>query len=77
MTTAPALADATARLAQGGAASGKPMLFVMQPGKAAAAARARLLEAGVPFTNSLGEAVERSRPVPLVRGGRNRWRSRA
>ncbi|AOZ10259.1 acetate--CoA ligase family protein [Cupriavidus malaysiensis] len=58
MTTAPALADATARLAQGGAASGKPMLFVMQPGKAAAAARARLLEAGVPFTNSLGEAVE-------------------
>lgn len=58
MTTAPALATVTTQLARGGQDSGKPLLFVMQPGKAADAARKGLLEAGMPFTNGLGEAVD-------------------
>ncbi|MNN10763.1 succinyl-CoA synthetase subunit beta [compost metagenome] len=57
MTTAPDLATITSQLAAGGRDSGKPLLFVMQPGMAATAARKALIDCGVPFTNSLGEAV--------------------
>lgn len=57
MTTAPDLVTITSQLAAGGQDSGKPLLFVMQPGAAATAARKALIGCGVPFTNSLGEAV--------------------
>ncbi|GLC91804.1 acyl-CoA synthetase [Cupriavidus sp. TA19] len=57
MTTAPGLATTSRQLAAGAQESGKPLLFVMQPGMAANPARNALIDCGVPFTNSLGEAV--------------------
>lgn len=55
ITTAPMLAATTARMAD--ADVDKPNLFVMAPGKAADAARQALVERGVPFADSLDEAV--------------------
>lgn len=58
LTTAPALHDVTAYLAEGVREAGKPALFVMQPGRAAQRARQALVAAGQPFTNNLAEAVQ-------------------
>ncbi len=62
ITTAPdlvALAREILRgLAPDGAASTRPAFIVMQPGRAADGARAVLREAGMPYTDSVGEAVD-------------------
>lgn len=58
ITTAPILHEVTRLLGVGSEASGKPTLYVMQPGKAAEASRVVLVENRLPFTNALGEAVE-------------------
>lgn len=58
LTTAPALRDVTRYLAEGAVRSGKPSLFVMQPGQAADESRQVLSARRQPFSNSLGEAVE-------------------
>ncbi len=55
ITTAPMLATTTARMVEADVA--KPNLFVMAPGKAADAARQVLVERGIPYADSLDEAV--------------------
>jgi len=57
ITTAPMLDRTTAGLADAAIAAGKPYLFVMQPGKAAAAARRALLERKALFTDTIDDAV--------------------
>jgi acyl-CoA synthetase (NDP forming) len=57
ITTAPQLARTTALLADAALAGGKPFIFVMQPGQAADAPRAELVERRAPFCNSLDEAL--------------------
>ncbi len=58
LTTAPALHDVTRYLEEGARQSGKPSLFVMQPGQAADASRQVLVERRQPFSDNLGEAVQ-------------------
>jgi acetyl-CoA synthetase (ADP-forming) len=58
LTTAPLLASVAEAMSVGAAGSEKPWLYVMQPGKAADAARAVLLKHSMPYTNALSEAVE-------------------
>lgn len=58
ITTAPMLHRITADLADAALAAGdKPFLFVMQPGKAANAARAELIRRGLPFCNRMDDAL--------------------
>jgi acetyl-CoA synthetase (ADP-forming) len=57
LSTAPALARITADLAGPAVETGKPYLFVMWPGTAAAASRQVLLDAGAPFCDRLEDAL--------------------
>jgi acyl-CoA synthetase (NDP forming) len=57
LTTSPTMASTAAKLADAALAGGKPALFVMAAGAAADASRADLVQRGVPFTDSLDEAI--------------------
>ncbi len=60
LTTAPDVPGLTRQLADGAekpAAGGKPTLYVMLPGRVAAPARAHLVERGLPFVDTLAEAM--------------------
>jgi len=58
ITTAPDLAGMAAGIARAADEAGKPVIHVMQPARLADGARAVLAQAGQPFTDGLGEAVE-------------------
>lgn len=59
ITTAPTMAGLAGELVQAlGSAPEKPAFIVMQPGSAANAARQVLLDGGLPFANTVGEAIE-------------------
>lgn len=60
LTTAPDVPGLTKQLADGAekpAAGGKPTLYVMLPGRVAAPARALLVERGLPYVDTLAEAM--------------------
>ncbi|MBM3571132.1 MAG: acetate--CoA ligase family protein [Alphaproteobacteria bacterium] len=57
ITTAPALARITGELADAAIAAQKPYVFVMQPGKAAAASRAALLQRRALFCDTIDDAI--------------------
>lgn len=60
LTTAPDVPGLTRQLADGAdtpAAGGKPTLYVMLPGRVAVPARAILVERGLPYVDTLAEAV--------------------
>lgn len=57
LTTSPAMAETAAKLADAAAAGDQPALFVTAAGPAAEASRGELARRGVPFTDSLDEAV--------------------
>lgn len=60
MTTAPDVPGLTRQFADGAAknsAGGKPALYVMLPGRVAAPARRMLVERGLPYVDTLAEAV--------------------
>ncbi|MBS0452160.1 MAG: acetate--CoA ligase family protein [Proteobacteria bacterium] len=60
LTTAPDVPGLTRQLADGGerpAAAGKPTLYVMLPGRVAAPAREILVERGLPYVDTLAEAM--------------------
>lgn len=60
LTTAPDVPGLTRELADGAdrpAAQGKPTLFVMLPGRVAVPARALLVERGLPYVDTLAEAM--------------------
>ncbi|TSH95122.1 CoA-binding protein [Verticiella sediminum] len=60
ITTAPDVPGLCAQIADGvqGERGGKPAFVVMEPGKAGDGGRAKLVEGGVTYTDTLGEAVE-------------------
>ncbi len=61
LTTAPDVPGLTRQLADGTerpAALGKPALYVMLPGRVAAPARAMLIERGLPYVDTLAEAMD-------------------
>ncbi|MBN9405079.1 MAG: acetate--CoA ligase family protein [Burkholderiales bacterium] len=60
LTTAPDVPGLTAQMADGAdrrAAGGKPTLYVMLPGRVAAPARQILVERGLPYVDTLAEAM--------------------
>ena len=57
MTTSPDIAATSAKIADAAIPGGKPFQFVLAPGKAADRARQALLERGLPFADTLDEAV--------------------
>lgn len=60
LTTAPDVPGLTRQLADGAdkpAAGGKPTLYVMLPGRVAVPARAHLVERGLPYVDTLAEAM--------------------
>lgn len=60
LTTAPDVPGLTRQLADGAerpAAGGKPVLYVMLPGRVAAPAREMLVERGLPYVDTLAEAM--------------------
>jgi acetyl-CoA synthetase (ADP-forming) len=57
LTTSPAMSETAGKLADVAMAADQPALFVMAAGPAAEASRAELVRRGVPFTDSLDEAV--------------------
>jgi len=58
LTTAPSVFNTTDRLLVGAQTTQKPFLVVMLPGQAADSARQLLISQGIPFTNTLREAVD-------------------
>jgi acyl-CoA synthetase (NDP forming) len=57
MTTSPDIASTSGKIADAALAGGKPFQFVMAPGTAADRARQALVERGLPFADTLDEAV--------------------
>ncbi|RIK45292.1 MAG: hypothetical protein DCC58_06845 [Chloroflexi bacterium] len=72
MSTAPAIPQTTADLADAAARSGKPFLFFMWPGSVADGGRARLLERNAPFADRLDDCVRALRAW----SDWSRWRER-
>jgi acetyl-CoA synthetase (ADP-forming) len=61
LSTSPAMAETAAKLADAAIAGDQPALFVTAAGPAANASRAELVRRGVPFTDSLHDAVRAAR----------------
>jgi acetyl-CoA synthetase (ADP-forming) len=61
LTTSPAMAETAAKLADAAIAGDQPALFVTAAGPAADASRRELVRRGIPFTDSLDEAVRAAR----------------